>query len=137
MSENYRISKEVAVKNANENGWNMILLIDGASGIYSYHELINNYPLYLENGVIDKNGNVEYIKIENRLEGNDCTEGLFHPDNEEYCDNIDYYEPLYVKKDNGEYWRVESIDGDIFAINPKAIWSDTEDCYIMEEKDED
>jgi len=61
-------------------------------------------------------------------------EELGYDDNEDWCENIEYIEyhnQLRVKNGNGTFWEVQSIDGDIFAINPLAEWDDEMEGYYI------
>lgn len=89
----------------------MILLVDSANGIYAWDCLGKRYHLYREDG-----NQFEYT-------------GQFHPDNEFWCENIDFEGYLYVKNDFGILWRIEDHEGDIFAINPNAEWNDETQQY--------
>ena len=91
-----------------------LILVDDHNGIYSWYELAIRYYLH-------------------DSEGKEIT-GLakkFHPDNENWMDEVDYYDSngLYVEND-GKLWPV-SQDGDIWAINPNAVWNDLEECYQL------
>lgn len=95
----------------------MLFLVDSAHGIYAWHNLATRYPLFDENG--------------NRLN----LEKEFHPDNEEWCENIEWFsQNVYVKnKETDSLWQVEQSEhGDIWAINPLAVWNDDNQEYELE-----
>lgn len=114
----------------------MILLINSATGVYNYHSLILRYPV-----LVDVGG--EVIPIANWL----CKQTgfeeetlatLFHPDNEHYCDNIEHFDTsqdtLMVKeggKGLWDWWAVECIEGDIWAINPEADWDEEKNTWVL------
>ncbi len=96
-------------------------LVDNHNGIYCWHSLADRYPLFKKN----KSG---YYELSSRL-----MKKRFHPDNEQWCDEVDHYDSngLYVQNDNGSYWMVQQDDGDIWAINPLAVWIEDEEEYQM------
>lgn len=106
-----------------------ILLVDGHHGIYAYNELVRRFTVYVK--CHDK-----YIQLANKLsldpqwKGVDPS-GVFHPDTDGWCENIDWLEPLFVQGEDGRSWRVESIDGDLWAINPMATWDEDEEAYVL------
>ena len=107
------------------------LLVDGSAGVYAYSSLAKRYPLFIDSHTGRHTDLAEHLKNDAYI-GEESIESVFDPDNEFYCENIDWLtcnNTLCVKHDNGEYWRVESIDGDIFAVNPKASWNDDIDNY--------
>ena len=94
------------------------LLVNSANGIYAFHTLATNYDLYSQEGI-------QYNK--------EVMIRDFNPDNEDYCDNVCYIEQdLYVKEE-GKLYRVESIEGDIWAINPAAEYCCEFDSYKWKE----
>lgn len=103
------------------------LLIDGIAGIYSYNELINRYTVYSET----PDG---YEKFSDRIERDnkalgraDTLETIFNPDNPGNL--LRYFRgKLYVSIE-GVFYSVVSIDGDIFAVHPDAIYDPDEDTY--------
>jgi len=96
------------------------LLVDGSNGIYCWHNLTKWFPLYVKEGD-------EYTEVDHTIS--------FHPDIEDWCEAVDEAtnNGLYVKKEDGIYWRVEQMDGDIFAIHPAAVWDEDNDCYSFKE----
>lgn len=110
----------------------MQLLIDSHHGIYAYDVLRQSYPLFIRT--------VTYEPLETYLAkhrdyfGDEELRSIFHPDNDQWCENIDYLEShgLYVQHENGSFWPVQSIDGDIWAINPDAEWNDETETYTLE-----
>ena len=115
----------------------MELLVDNHAGVYSYHTLAQQYPLYVTDEVIT---GYRYIDLATYLDRRADMEGetiqtVFHPENEEWCENVEYLQShniLAVQADNGDYWTVDAIDGDLWAINPNAVWDDSAETYIME-----
>lgn len=107
-----------------------ILLVDGHHGVYTYNELVQRFTVYVE--CHDK-----YIQLASKLSLDPQWEGVdsssvFHPDTEDWCENIDELEPLFVKDEDGRPWRVESVDGDLYAVNPMATWDESEDVYVLD-----
>jgi hypothetical protein len=110
------------------------LLVDCVHGINAWHNLASRYPLYVQ-----PKHNGPFETFETWLQNNsDIMEGatlqtVFHPDNEDYCENIEYMDKLNlsVQNDSGSYWRIEQSEGDIWAINPLAVWSDDLDAYEL------
>lgn len=114
----------------------MMLLVDSRHGVYTYDTLVKTYPLFMAED--DK-----YIPLLDWMSSRadfdgETPETVFHPDTENWSENVDcieYRNQLCIKTNAGEYWQVQSIDGDIWAINPSAEWSDeTEEYYIPEDK---
>ena len=109
----------------------IMLLVDSAAGIYTYDSLVTRYPVYV--GEDNRKPLAEWL-ASNPDFLDETVDTVFHPDNEHWCDNIDTIENhgLYVQHtESGEFWRVESVDGDIFAVNPAAEWSDETETYIL------
>lgn len=116
------------------------LLVDDHHGVYSYHVLAQQHPLYVNDGPLT---GYKYIDLATWLSrradmDGETLETVFHPDNEEWSENVEYLEYhniLAVEGDNGEYWQVMSLDGGIFAINPKVEWDyEKEEYYIPGEE---
>jgi len=107
----------------------MYNLVSNQNGIYSYYILAKNYRLFLATGYAD--GKPLYTEY-----NEDKAKKDFHPDNEQWCDSIDWAENygLSIKDEDGSFWRVESIEGDIYAINPNAEWDEDEDAYILKDE---
>ena len=116
----------------------MELLVDNHAGVYSYHNLAQQYPLYVTDEVITGYRYIDlatYLSRRADMEG-ETLETVFHPENEEWCENVEYLQShniLAVQADNGDYWTVDAIDGDLWAINPKAVWDASAKTYIVEE----
>ena len=92
----------------------MVHLVNSAHGIYTYYVLACNYTL-----TDDMGGRLESCKED------------FNPDTcEEWMDSIDYDEP-HVQMSVGDNWRVESIEGDLYAINPSAEWDEERGEYVL------
>ena len=115
----------------------MVHLVNCQHGVYNYHVLSTNYIdnlcVYLGDGKYQLLS--EFIS--NNLEYNEETiETIFNPENEGYCENIDHIErsyPLHIlNSDNGLYYRVECIEGDLWAIHPEAEYCEEEDTYTLE-----
>jgi len=104
------------------------LLVDGHHGIYTYHELARRYPVFVQEGE-------EYILLDSKLakspEYDADLSNVFHPDNDSWCENIDHFSPLYIKSDKGEFWLVDSRDGDLFAVHPDAEWNEETETYEL------
>jgi hypothetical protein len=95
----------------------MQFLVDSANGIYAWYRLAKNYPLF------DENGNRWYLEKE------------FNPDNEEWAENVEWFsDRIFVSnQDTGYLWRIEQSEhGDIWAINPNAIWNEENQEYELE-----
>jgi hypothetical protein len=113
-----------------------LLLVDSARGIYAWDSLAKRYPLYVRPAFKGP-----YVPFEKWLLNNSDVMGaaytvkdVFNPD---YCENIEYMDKLNlsVLNDSGEYWRIEQVDGDIWAINPRAVWSDENEAYELPQAD--
>ena len=115
-----------------KNNGPMVLLVDSHHGIYTHKVLAETYPLFMaENG--DHIPLLEWMNSRADFDG-ETLESVFDPDNEDWCENIEYIEyhnQLRVKNGNGTFWEVQSIDGDIFAINPLAEWDDEMEGYYI------
>ena len=113
----------------------MQLLVDGSAGIYAYHSLVNRYLVYVF-GAHGMQRLSEWMKTRADFDYLDL-DNIFHPDNGEWCENIDYLtitESLYVyDTDTHLYWFIESIDGDIWAIHPEAEWNDTSEQWELKQ----
>lgn len=114
-----------------------ILLVNNQHGIYTYHVLATNFPLFVSDGFVT---NSNYIPLKEWLAhredmANETIETAFHPDNEESVENIEYcayHNILAVQNEKtGDFWRVESIDGDIWAINPHAEYDEELETYVL------
>lgn len=103
-----------------------VLLVDGSHGIYAWYNLASRYTLFLAIARVQDSLTLEEYD-------QDAAKLDFHPDNQEWCENIQYAESkgLYVQNDDGTFWRVEQIDGDIWAINPLAEWDDEAGEYVI------
>ena len=100
----------------------MSLLVDGAQGIYAWHSLVTRYEL------VNKDG--EPIT---EIEGQPLAEAM-HPDDENWGENADGLKDRLearVKGSDGKLWRIEQIEGDIWAIHPDAEWDETQDTYTV------
>lgn len=104
---------------------NKILLVDSCHGVYTWHNLASRYPLFVGNKHIPL---AEYLLTSMPDE---TIETVFHPDNPQWCENIDYMNYIYVQNNDGTFWLVQQ-DEDIWAINPEAVWSEEEEDYIIE-----
>jgi hypothetical protein len=121
----------------------VIPLIDGASGIYAYDELVRRYSVLVETDfegrTIYKPLN-EYLTDYGRAFPEDKVETLetvFSPDNADYLDNIvDFEDKLFIRGDNGIYYRVVSDNGDIYAVDPRAEYDEETDTYYFPENEE-
>ena len=110
-----------------------LLLVDSAHGVYAWDSLAKQYPLYVQ-----PTFKGPYVSFEKWLLNNSdvmdaayTVKDVFNPDNADYCENIEYMDKLNlsVLNGSGEYWRIEQVDGDIWAINPRAVWSDENEAY--------
>lgn len=93
----------------------MKLLVDSHHGVYTYKVLAESYPLFHDNGKPFTKSQVGT---------------LLDVDDEYYWDDVEMLEP-YVRDNDGKLWRVESIEGDLFAIHPDAEWSDYLAAYYV------
>ena len=100
----------------------MQLLVDSHHGIYCWKSLAERYFLYRDDGT--------QLPQDNMIQA-------FDPDNEYWCDEVDcnLNTGLYVMNDDKTLWRVDQIEGDIWAINPEAEWSEEDETYYMPEID--
>jgi hypothetical protein len=120
----------------------VIPLIDGASGIYAYNELVSRYKILVET---DFEGRTiyrpldEYLADYNRAYPKlrpEFPETVFSPKNDVYLDNIvDFEDKLFVRGDNGIYYRVVSDNGDIYAVDPRAEYDEETDTYYFPENE--
>ena len=95
----------------------MILLVDDNKGIYSFDFLVNNYKIYAYKGDNQYQTLKDFL-AENPDYSNFQLQNVFHPETEDYLENINHMQhtyPLYVKNDNGQYLRVEQLENGIFA----------------------
>jgi hypothetical protein len=114
-----------------------LLLVDSAHGVYAWHSLVTRYPLFVSDGPLTRG---QYVPFGEWLAARACMvnetiETVFHPDNEESSENIEYCaynNILAVQNSDGSFWRIEQGDGDIWAINPLAVWNDETDSYEVQ-----
>jgi hypothetical protein len=112
------------------------LLVDCAHGVYAWHSLVTRYPLFVSDGPATKGKYVpfvEWLTARADMDG-ETIETVFHPDNEQSCENVEYcayHNILAVRHDDGSFWRIEQVEGDIWAINPLAVWNDETDQYEL------
>lgn len=92
-------------------------LVDNHHGIYAMHSLACRHALYDKDGAVQ--GSLDLKK-------------RFHPDNPEWVKET--LEDFYVKQMDGSLWRCEWWEGDILAVNPKARWSEKENCWTLTSK---
>jgi hypothetical protein len=122
-----------------------LYVIDGANGIYSFNELVSRFGerLYIFVGKVETGEKYEkfedYLKKEalsNPEERPRTIETIFHPDNEDFMDNIvDFENQLYVKDDTGIYYSVSSESEGIYFIHPDAEYDEiTERYYFVESR---
>ena len=112
-------------------------LVSDQNGVYCYHVLAKNFPLFVEYQQGIKTELSDFLLNNSDIMGAHYTKDtVFHPDTAEWCENLEYLENLglFVRADNGDYWRIESIEGTIWAINPKAEWNEEEDTYTLGEE---
>ncbi len=111
----------------------MVLLVNGAHGIYAWHSLANCYHLYID-GKDGLQTLSEWMKGRGDFD-NETIETVFHPDNEYWCENIDYLDRtgLQVKMEGKEmYWNTfQSSDGDIWAVHPDSTWNEDEEAFTL------
>lgn len=110
----------------------MMLLVDSACGMYAWHRLAINYPLFVNDG----NGMeslTDWLFRRADMDG-ETIETVFNPDNEQSYETIEYLEfhnGLYVLNgESGEHWRVEQIEGDIWAIAPNDVWCEETNTWV-------
>ena len=87
-------------------------LVDNAAGIYAADTLVARNNLFDCSGELFSNA-----RLREEL----------HPDNREYCENIDHYfyeTGIYAKDSYGILWRCEFWEGDIICVHPNAEWND-------------
>jgi len=98
-------------------------LVNSQHGVYAWDILLNNFEIYV-------NDNKPHEIKDWLMNNSDIMEGatiktLFHPDNEHWCDNLDYLNNgsffLTVMDKNGTHWTIDQFDGDLYAINPLAL----------------
>jgi hypothetical protein len=122
----------------------VIPLIDGANGIYAYNELVSRYKVLVETefeGRTIYKPLDEYLTDYNRAYSEELRpefpETVFSPKNDVYLDNIVSFEDkLFVRGDNGIYYRIVSDNGDIFAVDPRAEYDEESDTYYFPENEE-
>jgi len=113
-----------------------ILLVGSATGIYAWHSLAARYPLFVSDGPITNN---KYIPLEDWIErradmAEETVGTIFNPDNDCSLENIEYcayHNILAVQNSDNAFWRIEQTDGDIWAINPEAIFDEATDAWVM------
>src|SRR5574340_480436 len=112
-------------------------LVSSQNGVYCYHVLAKNFPLFVGFTGGKKQELSDFLLNNSDVMGAAYTlETVFNPDNPGWCENIDYLERLglFVQSAMDEtFWRIESIEGDIWAINPCAEWDDEADNYVVNE----
>lgn len=109
----------------------MILLVDSHHGIYCWHILATNYADSL---YIDREGGCYDLFSDTITDIDETIETVFHPDNAEWCENINWYQyELCIRHSSGEYWRIAQIEGDIWAIHPHATWDEDADTWVINE----
>jgi len=104
--------------------------------MHAWANLASRYPLFVQ-----PQHNGPFVPFGEWLAGNADVMGgsytpasVFNPDNADYCENIEYMDKLNlsVQHTDGNMWRIEQFDGDIWAINPRAMWCEASDSYVME-----
>jgi len=113
-------------------------IINSACGIYAAKALIEIWgeDLYVKVSTKRYQPLFEYIAECNYLNG-ETKETVFDPENEHFNENLDHLflnMQLSIKTETG-YWRTEFIEGDIFAINPDAVWDHEQDQFVMDRND--
>lgn len=110
-----------------------VILVDCCHGIYAAHNLLQRYGdrLYIDD--YEPTPIEKWLKEDNESHStNETIDSIFNPDNESYCDNIDWlFDRLLILSTSGEYWRVEWREGDIIAVHPDSVWSEEIDGWIM------
>ena len=107
------------------------LLVSCEHGMYAWHSLVTRYTLFVSDGPEKYVPLHEWLAVRADMDG-ETLETVFHPDNEQSCENVEscaHYNILAVRHDDGSFWRIEQGDGDIWAINPQAVWNDETDQY--------
>lgn len=119
-----------------------MLLVDGVHGVHAPRVLAIKHNLFIQNDRIE----AESVKIgenyftplsaciEHELDGfeGETIESFFSYENKFYAENVDYIDNSMVMVEiNGEYWRVEIDNGDIFAINPNAKFDHETEEYTL------
>jgi len=129
----------------------MVCLIDGAAGIYAWHELVTRYDVFVSwkdapRGQADpKTGlfvcplmnvantpkmeplrNIDVLRRLNYTE--ETINTIFHPDTESYLENVADLEDCLFVKSGERYWRIWQ-EGDIFAVNPNSKWNDETESF--------
>ena len=113
----------------------MAHLVNCQHGVYNYQILLSNYSDNIY--VLGPKGYMLFTDFLNWCADypNDTIDTIFNPDNEDYCENIDHIEwayPLHIlNSDDGLYYRVECIEGDLWAIHPEAEYCEEEDTYKL------
>lgn len=118
----------------------MICLVSNQAGIYAANNLIHNFYENLYLGAIENKTPFNIAICNNVSFESETKETIFNPDNQ-YCDdNIEYcfynIGLLILNNDDNLYYRIEFIEGDIFAIHPNAIWCEETENYIFDDKSE-
>lgn len=115
-------------------------IITEDSGIYAYHHLATFYGEHLYVDTYDgyrpflewlAEGQMDLMTPD--FEDAHTAEGIFHPDNPEWMENVEFVRwsyPLAVKID-GDFWHLESEDGALIAVNPDAMWNDEIEAWVL------
>ena len=118
----------------NENA--VVLLVDSVHGVNAWRNLASRYPLFVQPKYKGRFEPLADWLINNSdIMGDSYTpENVFNPDDPAYCENVEYLSDkmnLSVLSDDNQYWKIEQIEGDVWAVNPRAVWSDNDDAYVI------
>jgi hypothetical protein len=111
----------------------MEYLVNSQNGIYAWDVLLNNFKVYVNDNKPHELKNW-LMNNSDKMDG-ETIKTLFHPDNEHYCENIEflncgaYYLSIIDKQ--GIHWTIDQIDGDIWAIHPMAKWDEDKETYTI------
>jgi len=126
----------------------MVCLIDGAAGIYAWHELVTRYDVFvswkdaprvqktlystIRTISQEKDANFSPLRCVDVLRRLNYTEEtintIFHPDTESYLENVADLEDCLFVKIGERYWSIYQ-EGDIFAVNPDSEWSNETESF--------
>ena len=106
-----------------------ICIVNGAHGVYTWHELATNYELFIE---LDEPTILNQWLI-GRADMPDGVCEVFNPDScDDWCDNVNYIdttEKLLVLIDGSLFEVFQGESGDIFAIHPDAIYCEDHNMF--------
>lgn len=117
-------------------------LVNSAHGIYAAEVLSQTHELlFLNNRIVDESvkiGIEYYTPLKNCIEESfdgfedETLDSIFNPTNDFFNENVDLIQSGLCRVNlNGEYWMVDTFDGEFYAVHPDAVWDHDKNEYII------